>query len=636
MEEESSVAIAQVEERQLLKAMTWWDGFVVALANPGFLIAGLGGSIGALGTTGACILWTISIILGALQNNIHAELASMFPSVSGGIALYAHEAWRKYLTLIGPLATFGYWIGWSVVLSINGLVAGTLIQAEWFSDVTWTTSGAGFDLSLPILIGVGLIVLVWAFNVFGVRPAVWFGYVTGGLLLIPAFALMFLPYVTGDWSSSNMTSLIASGGGLPLVITWLYFMCWSSYGIEVVATFAPEYHDTERDTTKALRAAALFSVVVYALLPLGLGGTLGTDTVAADDTVIAFYTQAFDELVGSGLANVMIFCIVAGLVLSMNTATMDGSRALYGIAKDGMTIRQFGHLNKHSVPGLAMTVDALLNIFLITALAGVFEILAVSNIGYVFATCTAIGGFLLLRKDRPDWPRPVRLSRLWIPLAAVLFTINLILLIGGGFIWSGGFLGIEGFGYGWDKTRIGLLVLLLALVLYVYRHLVQDKIPLKLREEVPLTPKEEAGAPRAAGHAGRAAHSALSTWPGARRALRTPPPPRERSRPPGAAPRSTRVAAPSAGGRRSPAVAPAVTGRMKTNQTTAQAEQEEDAEDIAGEVKNDRERRDSTPTPTGSTRKRSCSAPDGVVLLPRDLVGVPGAGRTDSQVQASP
>jgi amino acid transporter len=272
-------------------------------------------------------------------------------------------------------------------------------------------------------------------------------------------------------------------------------MCWSSYGIEVVATFAPEYHDTERDTTKALRAAAMFSVLVYALLPLGLGGTLGTDAIAGDETLIAFYTQAFDELVGSGLANVMIFCIVAGLVLSMNTATMDGSRALYGIAKDGMTIRQFGHLNKHSVPGLAMTVDALLNIFLITALAGVLQILAVSNIGYVFATCTALSGFLLLRKDRPDWPRPVRLSSMWIPLAAVLFTINLILLIGGGFIWSGGFLGIEGFGYGWDKTRIGLLVLLVALVLYIYRHVVQDKIPLKLREEVPLTPKEEAEHP---------------------------------------------------------------------------------------------------------------------------------------------
>src|SRR3954470_12544260 len=484
------MATAEVEERQLLKAMTWWDGFVVALANPGFLIAALGSSIGALGTTGAFVLWSISITLGALQNNIHAELAGMFPSKSGGIALYAHQAWRKYLTLIGPLATFGYWIGWSVVLSINGLVAGTLIQAEWFSGNTWTKNAGTFDLSLPISIGIGLIILVWLFNVFGVRPAVWFGYLTGGLLLIPAFVLMFLPYITGDWHSSNMEWNIGANGGIALALTWLYFMCWSSCGIEVVATFTPEYHDAERDTAKALRAAALFSGVVYVLLPLGLGGTLGTDAVTADGTFIAFYKTAFDQLLGNTHGHVLIACIVGGLVLSMNTATMDGSRALYGISRDGMTPRWVGRLNHHHVPARAMTVDALLNIFLITAFAGVLEILAVSNVGYVFATCTALSAFVLLRRGRPNSQRPIRLPNSWVPIASVLFLINLTFLIAGGFIWSGGFLGIDGYGYGWDKTRTGLLVLLAALLLYIWRHVVEDKIPIRMREPVPATPAE--------------------------------------------------------------------------------------------------------------------------------------------------
>src|SRR5215218_4121148 len=438
------MAHAEVEERQLLKAMTWWDGFVVALANPGFLIGSLGASIGALGTTGAFVLWTISICLGALQNNIHAELAAMFPSKSGGIALYAHEAWRKYLTLIGPLATFGYWIGWSVVLSINGLVAGTLIQTEWFSGSTWSESGAGFDISLPIVIGIGLILLVWLFNVYGVRPAVWFAYVTGALLCIPAFVLMFLPYVTGDWSSSNIEWQIGANGGLALALVWLYFMCWSSYGIEVVATFAPEYHDTQRDTRMALRSAALFSALVYILLPLGAGGTLGTAAIAEDATLIAWYTQAFDAIVGNFLGGVMIFCVVAGLVLSMNTATMDGSRALYGISRDGMTIRQFGKLNRYRVPGVAMTLDAVLNVLLISFFNNPIEIIAVSNIGYVFATCAALSGFLLLRKDRPKWPRPVHLASYWVPLGALLLTANLVFLVVGGFLYSGGFLGIEG------------------------------------------------------------------------------------------------------------------------------------------------------------------------------------------------
>jgi amino acid transporter len=489
------VATAQVEERQLLKAMTWWDGFVVALANPGFLIAALGSSIGALGTTGAFLLWTISICLGALQNNIHAELACMFPNKSGGVALYAHEAWRKYLTLIGPLATFGYWIGWSVVLSVNGLVAGTLLQSEFFSKSTWTHSGAGFTLTLPVVLGCGLILVVWLFNIYGVRPAVWFGYVTGGLLCLPAFVLMFLPYVTGDWHSSNMTWSIGSGGGLALVLVWLYFMCWSAYGIEVVATFAPEFHETERDTPKALRSSALFCAAVYALLPLGLGGTLGTATVAKDTTFIAFYDDAFNAIVGSALGKVMILCIVAGLVLSMNTATMDGSRALFGIAKDGMTIKQLGKLNRYHVPALAMTIDAILNLLLITRYGSPLQILAVSNVGYVFATCAALSAFVLLRRDRPDWPRPVRLPNWYVPLGAVLAGFNFILLIFGGFLYSGGFLGITGYGYGWDKTRAGLLVLLAAFVLYIWRHVVQDRIPLRMREEVPLTPQDEARHP---------------------------------------------------------------------------------------------------------------------------------------------
>jgi amino acid transporter len=138
-----------------------------------------------------------------------------------------------------------------------------------------------------------------------------------------------------------------------------------------------------------------------------------------------------------------------------------------------------------------MTVDAVLNILLISYFAGVLEILAVSNIGYVFATCTALSAFVLLRKDRPHWPRPVRLPNWYVPLGVALAAFNFVLLVCGGFLFSGGFLGISGYGYGWDKTRTGLLVLVVAFVLYVYRHVVQDKIPLRLREEVPQTPDEE-------------------------------------------------------------------------------------------------------------------------------------------------
>src|SRR5512132_279548 len=156
---------------ELFKGIRWYDGFVVALANPGFLIGSLGYSIGALGGWGAVLLWTISMVIGLASNWIYAEMASMFPDKPGGIALYAHEGWRGRFSLAGPIGAFGYWIGWSVVLSIFGKIIGDLIPAQWFPNTTWSVFSGTVHLGLPHFIAIACIVAVWLLNVFGIRPA---------------------------------------------------------------------------------------------------------------------------------------------------------------------------------------------------------------------------------------------------------------------------------------------------------------------------------------------------------------------------------------------------------------------------------------------------------------------------------
>lgn len=481
-------ATAEVEERELLKTMSWWDGFMIALANPGFLIAALGGSIASLGTTGALVLWVASVGIGTLQNNIYAELAAMFPEKSGGIAIYAHEAWRKYFSPIGAIATFGYWFAWSTVLSISGLICGTLIVAEYFPHVTWSASYGHFSLSWPIIIAILMLLLVWMFNSRGIRSTVIFSYVTGVALMVPLLVMMLLPYLTGDWHASNMNWNIGSGGSaVGLILTWMYFMGWSSYGFEACATVAPEYRDTTVDTPKALRTAAAFSVFVYALLPLGLGGTLGTKAVASDPTYIIFYAKALNEIAGNFGGHLLVLCMVFGIVLTMSTATLDGSRAIYGISKDGMTIRWFDHLNEHNVPGRGMAIDAFMNIFLVVFFGSAIAILAAGNLGYMLAHFFALSGFLLLRKDRPDWPRPIKLSKIWVPIAALVATLNLVFVVAGGFIFA------DKFGYGLSKTMLGASVLVISLVLYFYRRVVEDKTHIQWREVTPAVPPVEAG-----------------------------------------------------------------------------------------------------------------------------------------------
>jgi amino acid transporter len=487
------VAVAAVEQQHLLKTLRWYDGFVIALANPGFLLGSLGFSVGDLGGWGAALLWTIMAVLAVFINTIYSELAAMFPNKSGGLALYAHEAWRKYTTLIGPIATFGYWIGWSVVLSVFGLFTGSIIQGAWFAGEPGGSylGGDGYfsvfgltEFGLPAAIAVGLILAVWLFNVFGARVGVTFGYFAGILLMVPLFVMAILPFFNGSFDSDNLTyKLNDSGlawGGLQLAIVWMWLMCWSAWGVDVCATFAPEYKDTVNDTKWALRSAALFSLGVYALLPIGFVGAGGEDAIANYD-----YVGAMNTIVGSERAtDFFVLCLVASFVISMNTATADGGRALFGISRDGMTIKQLGTLNRFGVPGTAMTLDMLVNIGFVLFVGNIFGVLAASNLGYVLAHMFALSGFLLLRKDRPMWPRPIKLGGIWVVIAGVLSLYCLVLTIVG-FGWfqtaAGGYGGTE-------EKVIGLGVLAIGLLLFFFRRIVQDREGVHWREETPTMP----------------------------------------------------------------------------------------------------------------------------------------------------
>jgi amino acid transporter len=493
------VAEAVVEERQLIKTLRWYDGFVIALANPGFLLATLGYSVGDLGGWGSVLLWGITAAVMVPVVILYSELAAMFPTKSGGFPLYAHEGWRKHTTLAGPIATFGYWIGWSVVLAIFGLFIGTIVQAAWFPgspigtpyDEGWFSTGP-VDFGLSQLVAIILIVCVWLFNVAGTRVGVTFNYLAGVLLLIPLFCFMFLPFLNGDFDSANLTYKLndpgLAWGGLQLALVWIWIMVWSAGGDDACATFAPEYKDTVNDTKKALLSASLFTVFVYTLLPLGLVGGVGEEMVAAFD-----YVGALNQLVGGDVTNFFVVVICASFIISMNTATADGGRALYGISRDGMTIKQLGVLNRFHVPGNGMTLDMFINILFVLFVGNIFGILAASNIGYVLAHVFALSGYVLLRRDRPNWPRPIKLPSYWTGIAAVLCAFFLLLTIVG----VGWFQTAAG-GYGGTKEKlIGIAILLIGLGLFFFRRIVQDKEAPHWREDVPDMPETPAptGAP---------------------------------------------------------------------------------------------------------------------------------------------
>jgi amino acid transporter len=148
--------------------------------------------------------------------------------------------------------------------------------------------------------------------------------------MVPLAIFIIVPYLSGDWHSTNMTWALHGFGGFKLAMVYLFLMGWSAYAAEVCATFAPEYKDTRRDTTIALRSAAMFTLLVFLLFPLGLGGVTGAPPIATAEG--EFYVGALAKVVGSGAAGFMLVLLIGSLFLSMISSTADGSRALYGIA----------------------------------------------------------------------------------------------------------------------------------------------------------------------------------------------------------------------------------------------------------------------------------------------------------------
>jgi amino acid transporter len=476
------LATATVEEVQLLKTLRWWDGFVIALCNPGFLLGSLGFTLGIFGVTGSMILWGCSAAIGMLQAWIYSEPATMFGHRSGGISLYAHEGWRKYTTFVGPLSAFGYWIGWSVVLSIFGKVIGDLATAQWWPHSSISIGFLGNTLTLSSFIAIGCIIFVWVFNIFGMRPAVWFTYACAALLMIPLALFVIVPYFSGDWHSSNIhATFTGPWSGVKLALVYMFILAWSAYGTEACATFAPEYKSIQ-DTHRALRSAATFMLLVCLLLPLGLGGVTGAVPAATAEG--QFYTQAMTTIVGHSAASVFTVCIIASLLLSMTSSTADAGRALFGISRAGMTIKQLGVLNRYHVPARAMTVDLGVNVLLVLLIKSNLAILYLSNIGYVLAHVFALSGFLLLRRDRPNWPRPIKVGSGWLPIAAFLVVLNALFLVVGALAPH-----LNGYG-NWTDFGIGVGVLFGSLLLFISRRVVQDGEGVHLREVTPTVPDE--------------------------------------------------------------------------------------------------------------------------------------------------
>ncbi|MDR2874771.1 MAG: APC family permease [Methylobacillus sp.] len=523
-------------QHSLQRKIGWQGAFWVASGVPALVLFSMGGISATVGKP-AWLVWMISICFGFIQAFTYAEIAGLFPHKSGGASVYGAVAWVRYSKYVAPISVWCNWLAWSPVLAIgSGLVAGYILSALFAPDAainTWqitllNLSGIKEGLELRInatfILGAAVLLGVFAIQHGGILRSAKTTTILGVAALVPLMLIGVVPIITGDVPVANLLPLdplafddagnVISGtwdiNGWSLMAGGLFIACWSTYAFETAVCYTREFKNPKTDTFKAIFYSGLLCIAVFTLVPLAFQGHLGLGemvTPAVVDATGAVTSPAVysgmlapDIYSGMGIANVMsgmlgggkfigailIIMLVLAVTLSIMTSMAGSSRTLYQASVDGWLPKYLSHVNEHGAPTRAMWTDLCFNLILLMMSDYVF-VLAASNVNYIIFNFFNLNSGWIHRMDRPKWERPYKAPVVLLGLGAILSYVNVALMGLGANIWGAGTL------------TAGLVLALMIIPVFLFRHFVQDKgvFPKSMMEDMHLVGNEEGVSKRA-------------------------------------------------------------------------------------------------------------------------------------------
>ncbi|WP_445474364.1 APC family permease [Methanococcoides methylutens] len=435
---------------KLERTITWKTGLFVALTCVLDWFWLTGTAIGLVGKW-AIAAWATAVILQGLACIGYLEMATMFRDSSGGLPAYVHEAFKKYGEFPGALASWGYVIGWGAAPVAIVIFAGFFVKETILHSLNLTV------FALIVLSAVYLV------NYFGVN--VWSKAST--FIVITAFISLLV--CVGNWLFPSPESVNAIGFGysvgdvgISTFIAAVFILAWSAYASEVVLNITAEYKEPVKDSKKALSTTILIFLFGTAFVSITYMKMLPLDTILNHP-----YTPLLplsEHLMGYAGQLGVTFAMVVGLFLSMNSCFIASSRVLFQMGKTGTSIKQFGYLNRHGSPAIALLGVLALNIIMIAILGEQpIAIMRAGDVGYFGTIILANISFILLRRDRPDAERGFRAPNFYVYVCGLLAIVNLVIVVVGTWEW------------GIFRTLIGASLLLTYLPFYFYRKKVQDR-----------------------------------------------------------------------------------------------------------------------------------------------------------------
>lgn len=424
---EQIIITSEIGEHKLKRALGPWN--LVGLGIGAIIGAGLFSltGIAAAENAGPAIVlsFMIAAVGCALAGMCYSELAAMIP-VSGSAYTYAHATLGELVAWI---------IGWSLVLEY-ALGAAT-VSVSWSSYVVDLFNSFGLalpakiplgsldvaGLSLgPISLDVGAILIIVAVSLVlmrGISESAWVNTLivivkvaivlavigVGVFFIKPANYVPFVPANTGNFGEFGVSGIFRAAG----VIFFAYI------GFDAVSTASQEAKNPQRDMPIGILGSLVVCTVLYIAFALVLTGMVNYRAMQGDAHPVATAINLTPFPVLQVLVKVGIIGGFTSVILVM---LLGQSRVFRAMSADSLLPRLFGDIHPKWRTPWKSNLTLMVFVSLFSGFLPISTLGHMTSIGTLLAFVIVCIGVMVLRRTRPDLPRPYRTPL--VPLVPIL------------------------------------------------------------------------------------------------------------------------------------------------------------------------------------------------------------------------
>lgn len=428
------LATAASTEHTLKRTLGW--GHVTLLGIGGIIGAGIFATVGeaAAGVGGKAgagpslmLSFTITALVCGFTALCYAEFASMVP-ISGSAYTYAYSTLGELIAWI---------IGWDLILEYA--VGNTAVAISWAGYFKTFLRGCGIDVpiwlaidyrsavrdglvdQLPIVFGVpiafnvlafGIVAAITVLLVWGIKESARFnaGMVIVKLVVLAFFVALAFYYVSPSQMVTNWHPFQPTGWKGTFTGAAVIFFAY--IGFDAVSTVAEETRNPKRDLPIGIIASLVICTVIYIVVAGVFSGLMPFEELQKrPKTELAeSLTMALDYVAPhqSWATTIVAFGSVVAHTAVLLVFQMGQPRIFFSIARDGLLPPTFARIHpRFKTPHITTILTGVL-VGTVAGISNIDEMVALTNIGTLFAFALVCIGITILRHTDPNRPRPFR------------------------------------------------------------------------------------------------------------------------------------------------------------------------------------------------------------------------------------